>query len=110
MKQLSGEVDTRNIGRDVVDQFSIGVDMSSTSGERESLVVDCGDQSRPQQNASTHGTVEIVVQSKRGQNLKEEESERESDTTPKWRGDLSSPVSDVGMLGEPNDGLVEISG
>ena len=86
MKELGGVVDTRNIGGDVVDQFSIGVDMSSASRERESLVVDCRDQPRTQQDTSTHGAVEIVVQSKRGQNLKEEEAERETDTTRKRRG------------------------
>ena len=45
MKEIGSEVDTRNISGDVVDQFSIGVDMSSTSGERKGLVVDRGDQS-----------------------------------------------------------------
>ena len=92
----------------MIDQFSIGVDMSSASGEPESLVVDCSDQPRTQQDTSTHGAVEIVVQSERCQNLKGEETERETDTVCKRRGGLSSPVGDVGMLGEPNDGLIGI--
>ena len=45
VKPLASEVDTRDVSGDVVDQFSVGVDVASTSGERKSLVVDRGDQS-----------------------------------------------------------------
>jgi len=72
MKELGSEVDTRNIGGDVVDQFPVGVDMPGTTRERESLVVDRGDQPRTQQDTGTRSAVEKVVQSERGQNLKEE--------------------------------------
>ena len=41
---LAGKVDTRDVGGDVVDEFSVGVDVPSTSGEPKSLVVDRGDQ------------------------------------------------------------------
>jgi len=82
--------------------------MPSASGEGESLVVDRGGQTCTQQDTGTHGTVEEVVDSKRDQNLKEEETKRETDTTPKWRGDLSGAVGNIGMLGEPNDGLIYI--
>ena len=45
VKELGSEVDTRNISGDVVNQFSVGVDMTSTSGEGNSLIVYRGDQS-----------------------------------------------------------------
>ena len=35
--------------------------MSGTSGKRDGLVVDRGDQSRAQQDTGTHGTVKRVV-------------------------------------------------
>ena len=82
--------------------------MPGTSGERESLVIDRSDQPRPQQDTGTQGAVEKVVHSKRGQNLKEEETERETDATRKRRGGLSGTMCDIGMLGEPNDGLMEM--
>lgn len=44
MEELSSKVDTRDVGGDVVDDLSIGVDMASTSGECDGLVVDRGDQ------------------------------------------------------------------
>ena len=108
MEKLGSEVDTGNVSGNVVDEFSVGVDMPGTSGERESLVIDRGDQPCTQQDTSTRSAIEKVVQSKRGQNLKEEEAERETDTTCKRRGDLSSPVGDIGMLGELNDSLTEM--
>ena len=108
MEELGSEVDTRNVSGDVVDQFPVGVDMPGTSGERESLVVDRGDQPRTQQDTSTSSAVEKVVQSKRGQNLKKEEAERETDATGKRRSDLSGTVGDIGMLGELNDCLMEM--
>ena len=46
VEKLGSKVNTRNVTGDVVDEFSIGVDVSSASGEGESLVVDGGDQSR----------------------------------------------------------------
>ena len=46
MEELASEVDARNVSGNVVDQFSIGVDVPSTSGERETLVIDRGDQPR----------------------------------------------------------------
>ena len=108
MKELCSEVDTRNIGGDVVDKFSIGVDMSSATREREGLVVDRSDQPRTQQDTSTSSAVEKVVQCKRGQNLKKEEAERETDPTHKRRSDLSGTVGDIGMLSELNDCLMEM--
>ena len=47
VEELASEVDPRNVCGDVVHQFSVGVDMASTSGEGEGLVVDRRDQSRP---------------------------------------------------------------
>ena len=44
MKELASEVDARDIGGDMVDQFSVGVDVASTSREGKGLVVDSGDQ------------------------------------------------------------------
>ena len=63
MEELASEVDTRNVGRNMVDEFSVRVDMPSTSGKFESLVIDRGDQSSAQQDTSTHGAVEEVVHS-----------------------------------------------
>jgi hypothetical protein len=40
VKELASEVDARDVSEDAVDQFSIGVDVVSASGERKSLVVD----------------------------------------------------------------------
>ena len=40
---MARDIDTRNVGGDVVDQLSIGVDVTSTSGECKSLVIDRGD-------------------------------------------------------------------
>ena len=47
VEELTSKVDTRDVGGDVVDELSVGVDMASTSGEGDSLVVDRGDQTRP---------------------------------------------------------------
>jgi hypothetical protein len=44
VRELASEVDARDVSGDVVDQFSIGVDVASTSGEGKSLVVDGCDQ------------------------------------------------------------------
>jgi len=108
VKELTSEVDTRDVSGDVVDQFPTGVDMASTSGERESFVVDCGDQSCAQQDTSTHGAVEKAVQGKRRQSLKEEETERETDPVLDWRDYLSGAVGSVGTLGKPDDGLMKV--
>lgn len=43
VKKSASGVDTGNVGRDVIDQFAIGVDMPSTSGECKCLVVNRGD-------------------------------------------------------------------
>ena len=107
VKEVGSEVDTRNVSGDVIDQFSIGMNMASPSGESESLIVDRGDKSCAQQDASTRGTVEKVTHSKRRQNLEEEETKCETDAILDWRGFLSSVVGEIRMLGEPNDGLVE---
>ena len=107
MKELASKVDTRDVSGDVVDQLSTGVYMASTSGECESFVVDRGDQSCAQQDAGTHSAVEKVVQRKRRQNLKEEETERETDPVLDWRGYLSGAVGSVGTLGKSDDGLTE---
>jgi hypothetical protein len=40
VKELASEVDARDVSEDAVDQFSIGVDVVSASGEPKSLVVD----------------------------------------------------------------------
>jgi len=64
VEELGSEIDTRNVSGDVVDQFSVGVDMPSTGGERESLVINRGDQPRTQQDTSTRSPVEKVVQRK----------------------------------------------
>ena len=42
MEELGSEVDTRNIGGNVINQFSVGVNMTSTSGEGKSFVEDSG--------------------------------------------------------------------
>ena len=95
VKELTSKVDTRNVGGNVVNQFSTGVYMASTSGECESFVVDRGNQSCAQQDTGSHGAVEKVVQGKRRQSLKEEETERETDPVLDWRGYLSSAVGSV---------------
>jgi len=107
VEKTASVVDTRNVCGDVVDQFSIGVDMSCAGGERESFVVDRGDQSRTQQHTGTGGTVEEVVHRKRRQNLKEEETECETDAVPNWRGRLPSMACGVGTLGETNQSLTQ---
>ena len=66
VKEMAGGVDARNVSRDVVHQFSVGVDVPSASRERESLVVDRGDQPRTQQDPSSRGAVEKVVRSEGG--------------------------------------------
>lgn len=105
MEEIASEVNTRNVSGDVIDQFSVGVNVSSTSGERKSLVVDRGDQPCAQQDAGTGCAVEEVVQSERGQNLEEEETKGVTDAAFEWRGFLSSAVCEVGVLGEPNNSL-----
>lgn len=82
--------------------------MPGTSGERKGLVVDRGDQSCAQQDAGACGTVEGVVLSKRRHKLKEEETKRETDAILDWRSHPSGAIGGVGMLGEPNDGLIEM--
>ena len=42
VEELGSEVDTRNVCGDVIDQLSVGVDMTSASGEGKSLVIDRG--------------------------------------------------------------------
>ena len=42
---MASGVDTRNVGGNVVDQLSIGMGVTSTSGERKSLVINRGDKS-----------------------------------------------------------------
>ena len=44
VEKLASEVDARDVSGDVVDRFSVGVDVASTSREGKSLVVDRGDQ------------------------------------------------------------------
>ena len=44
VEELASEVDARDVGRNVVDQFSVGVDVASTSREGKGLVVDSSDQ------------------------------------------------------------------
>ena len=48
MEETRSKVNTRNVSGDVVDQFPIGVDIPSTSGEHDGLVVDRSNQSRAQ--------------------------------------------------------------
>jgi hypothetical protein len=105
MKELTSEVDTRDVSGDVVDQFSAGVDMASTGGECKSLVVDRGDQSCAQQHTGTQGAVVKVAHGKRRQSLKEEETKHETDTVLDWRGYLSSIVGNIRLLGKPDDSL-----
>ena len=107
VEETGGEVDTRNVGGDVVNQFSVGVDMPGTSGESESLVVDCGDQSCAQQDTGARGPVEKVVHSERCQGLEEEETERETDTFFDRWGRLSGTVGDVGTLSKSNESLTK---
>ena len=45
VEELCGEVDARNVGGDVVNQLSVGMNVTGASGERKALVVDRGDQS-----------------------------------------------------------------
>ena len=100
MEELGSEVDAGDVGGDVIDQFSVGVNMPSTSGEGESLVVDRGDHSSAEQDTGTHGTVVKVVQGERGQCLKEEETEGITYAFGDRRRDLSSAVGNVGTLGK----------
>ena len=65
VEEIASEVDTRNVSGDVVDQFSVGVNMSSASRESKGLVVDGGDQPCTQQDTGTQGAVERVVHSER---------------------------------------------
>ena len=43
VEELSSKVDTGDVGGDVVDELSIGVDMTGTSGEGDGLVVNRSD-------------------------------------------------------------------
>ena len=61
VEETASRVNARNISGDVVDQFSVGVDMSSTCGECESLAVDRSDQTCVQQCTSGHSTVGEVL-------------------------------------------------
>lgn len=108
MEETASEVDTGNISGDVVDQFAIGVDMPSASGQCKGLVVDRSDQPRAHQDTGTHGTVEGVMKSQRRHNLKEEETKREANAILDGRSCPSGTVGGIGMLGEPDNGLIEM--
>lgn len=108
MEETASEVDARNVSGDVVNQFSVRVDMSSTSGESESPVIDRGDQSSAQQGTGAHGAVEKVVHSESRQSLEEEETECETDAVLDWWSFLSGTVGNIGTLGELNDSLTEM--
>jgi hypothetical protein len=105
VEELSSKVDTRDVGGDVVDELSVGVDMASTSGEGDGFVVDRGDQTRTQQNTGAHGAVKEVVHGERCESLKEEEAEGETDALLDRRGFLSGAVGDIGTLGELDESL-----
>ena len=49
-----------------------------------------------------------MVQSQGRQDLKEQETERETDAILDRRGRLPGTMSNVGVLSEPNDGLMEM--
>lgn len=74
------------------------MDIPSTSEKRECLVVNRGDP-KPctREDTGTRGAVEKAVESKGDQNLKEEESERESDPALEWGCDLFSTVGDMNV-------------
>jgi hypothetical protein len=61
MEELAAEVDARDIGGDMIDEFAIAERRSRAGGELQRTIVDGGDEPSPEEDASRGGAIEEMV-------------------------------------------------
>ena len=80
VEETCTEVDTRHVGRDVIDELSIGDVDASLAAEDHRLAVDRRDEGTASEDSSTGRAHEELVDGEGGDELHDPEGDRETDS------------------------------